>query len=95
MRFSQKSGSFGALAALTLNLLSRSVSAQVVPPAGNETGVLAHAFELGSLTLADSRWGDNQNRTLTYLLWLDPDRLLYNFRANHGLSTKGATPHGG
>ncbi|OLE21318.1 MAG: hypothetical protein AUG49_22380, partial [Catenulispora sp. 13_1_20CM_3_70_7] len=40
-------------------------------------------------------WLDNQNRTLTYLRFVDADRLLYNFRANHRLSTNGAAPGGG
>ena len=26
---------------------------------------------------------DNQNRTLSYLRFIDVDRLLYSFRANH------------
>ncbi|PKS12433.1 hypothetical protein jhhlp_000639 [Lomentospora prolificans] len=89
------SSSLGALAALTLSMLSSPAMAQVVPPAGTETGVLVQPFELSSVSLGDSRWADNQNRTLSYLLWVDPDRLLYNFRSNHGLSTQGATPHGG
>jgi DUF1680 family protein len=38
---------------------------------------------------------DNQNRTINYLKWINVDRLLYNFRANHRLSTQGATPNGG
>lgn len=34
-------------------------------------------------------------RDKAYLLSLDPDRLLYTFRANYGLSTSNATPYGG
>jgi DUF1680 family protein len=37
----------------------------------------------------------NQNRTVNYLKWVDVERLLYNFRANHRLSTRGATANGG
>ncbi|KAJ3528692.1 hypothetical protein NM208_g10088 [Fusarium decemcellulare] len=55
----------------------------------------ASAFDLSEVTLTDSRWMDNQNRTLTYLLSIDPDRLLYVFRANHKLDTKGAQKNGG
>ncbi|KAK4241858.1 hypothetical protein C8A03DRAFT_30026 [Achaetomium macrosporum] len=58
-------------------------------------GVSARPFDLSEVYLTESRWMANQNRTLTYLKWVDVDRLLYNFRANHGLSTKGATPNGG
>jgi DUF1680 family protein len=52
-------------------------------------------FDMSSISLTDSRWMDNQNRTVSYLKWVDVDRLLYNFRANHRVSTKGATPNGG
>lgn len=38
---------------------------------------------------------DNQNRTLSYLKSIDPDRLLYVFRATHKLATNGAVPNGG
>jgi DUF1680 family protein len=36
-----------------------------------------------------------QNRTLNYLKYVDLDRLLYNFRSTHKLSTEGAEPGGG
>jgi DUF1680 family protein len=55
----------------------------------------ASAFDLGQVHLTTSRWLDNQNRTLKYLRFVDVDRLLYNFRANHRLSTKGAAANGG
>ncbi|TDC68132.1 hypothetical protein E1283_27840, partial [Streptomyces hainanensis] len=42
-----------------------------------------------------SRWLDNENRTRAYLRFVDVERLLYNFRANHRLSTNGAAPGGG
>lgn len=52
-------------------------------------------FELGQVRLTASRWLDNQNRTRAYLRFVDTDRLLYNFRANHGVSTRGAAATGG
>ncbi|HCU50892.1 MAG TPA: hypothetical protein DGG94_14010 [Micromonosporaceae bacterium] len=58
-------------------------------------GVSAYPFELGQVRLTASRWLDNQNRTLAYLRFIDADRLLYNFRMNHRLSTGGAAPCGG
>lgn len=61
----------------------------------NLVGVFTQPFDLSSVSLTDSRWMGNQNRTISYLKFIDVDRLLYNFRANHGLSTKGATPNGG
>jgi DUF1680 family protein len=57
--------------------------------------VLAHPFELGQVRLTASRWLDNQNRTQNYLRFVDVERLLYNFRANHRLSTNGASANGG
>ncbi|KAF4119917.1 Uncharacterized conserved protein, DUF1680 family [Geosmithia morbida] len=55
----------------------------------------AEPFNLSRLTLHPSRWQDNQDRTLSYLHYVDLDRLLYNFRSNHGLSTAGAAVNGG
>ncbi|GAB3167998.1 beta-L-arabinofuranosidase domain-containing protein [Streptomyces incanus] len=48
-----------------------------------------------SIGASASRWLDNQNRTAAYLRFVDVDRLLYNFRANHRLSTAGAAATGG
>lgn len=64
-------------------------------PARPDIGVSAYAFELGQVRLTGGRWLDNQNRTLSYLRSVDVDRLLYNFRANHRLSTNGAAANGG
>ncbi len=55
----------------------------------------ASPFDPGQVQLTTSRWLDNQNRTLNYLRFVDTDRLLYNVRANHKLSTKGAATNGG
>ncbi|KAK4129690.1 DUF1680-domain-containing protein [Parathielavia appendiculata] len=64
-------------------------------PAATEASTLVSPFNLSAVSLTDSRWMDNQKRTVNYLKWVDLERLLYNFRATHGLSTKGATPNGG
>ncbi|WP_369799865.1 beta-L-arabinofuranosidase domain-containing protein [Micromonospora sp. HK10] len=64
-------------------------------PVRADIGVSAYAFDLGQVRLTASRWLDNQNRTLSYLRFVDVDRLLYNFRANHRLSTNGAAANGG
>lgn len=64
-------------------------------PRAEEIGASAFAFNLSQVTLGAGRWMENQNRTLNYLVWVDPDRLLYNFRANHGLDTGDADPVGG
>lgn len=69
--------------------------AATIPPVRADLGVAAFGFDLGEVRLTASRWLDNQNRTLAYLRFIDADRLLYNFRANHRLSTGGATACGG
>ena len=55
----------------------------------------AEPFGMGDVQLLDSRWLGNQERTLAYLQFVDVDRLLYTFRANHGLDTQGAEAMGG
>ncbi|KAF5717946.1 hypothetical protein FMUND_5490 [Fusarium mundagurra] len=67
----------------------------ILPVSGQAVNDVADAFDLTQVSLTDSRWMDNQNRTLNYLLSVDPDRLLYVFRKNHGLDTKGAQANGG
>ncbi|MFC7535122.1 beta-L-arabinofuranosidase domain-containing protein [Actinoplanes sp. GCM10030250] len=69
--------------------------AAIVPPARADIGVAAQPFDPGQVRLTAGRWLDNQNRTLNYLRFVDVDRLLYNFRANHRLSTGGAASNGG
>ncbi|KAL2880384.1 hypothetical protein SGCOL_004101 [Colletotrichum sp. CLE4] len=71
------------------------VTAQAVPPVYQEKGVSAWAFDMSQVTLSSGRFFDNQARTLTYLKWVDVERLLYNFRKNHGLSTNNAATNGG
>src|SRR5688572_12100262 len=69
--------------------------AAAVPPVRPDLGVSAFPFELGQVRLSAGRWLDNQNRTLSYLRFIDVERLLYAFRVNHRLSTLGASPCGG
>src|SRR5688572_8093097 len=83
----------GALA--TSGALLPGIAAAAIPPVRPDTGVAASPFDLGQVRLTASRWMDNQNRTLAYLRFIDVDRLLYSFRANHRLSTNGAQPCGG
>lgn len=80
----------GCLAAATMT------TAQSIPPITvPEVGVSAYPFNLSQVALSSSRWADNQNRTLNYLRSVNVDRLLYNFRATHKLSTNGAAANGG
>ncbi|GIG90594.1 beta-L-arabinofuranosidase domain-containing protein [Plantactinospora endophytica] len=76
-------------------VLGRQPAQAAIAPARPDIGVSAYAFDLGQVRLSASRWLDNQNRTVTYLRFVDVNRLLYNFRANHRLSTNGAAANGG
>ncbi|UOX93026.1 glycoside hydrolase family 127 protein [Amycolatopsis sp. FBCC-B4732] len=69
--------------------------AAAAPARAAAAGVAASPFGLGQVRLTASRWLDNQQRTQNYLRFVDADRLLYNFRANHRLSTGGAAANGG
>ncbi|KAK2807438.1 hypothetical protein FQN51_003265 [Onygenales sp. PD_10] len=71
------------------------VNGQGATPVQPEIGVAAYPFDLSEVALTSGRWLENQDRTLNYVKTVDVDRLLYNFRANHKLSTNGATPNGG
>ncbi|MEV4028180.1 beta-L-arabinofuranosidase domain-containing protein [Actinosynnema sp. NPDC050801] len=77
------------------SLFTGTASAAAVPPVRGDIGVSAHPFDLSQVRLTTGRWLDNQNRTLSYLRFVDVNRLLYNFRANHRLSTQGAAALGG
>ncbi|MEH1124066.1 beta-L-arabinofuranosidase domain-containing protein [Micromonospora sp. CPCC 206061] len=74
---------------------ARPALAAELPPARADIGVSAYPFPLGQVRLNPGRFMDNQTRTLNYLRFVDVDRLLYNFRANHRLSTNGAASNGG
>ncbi|GAA2734856.1 beta-L-arabinofuranosidase domain-containing protein [Streptomyces nogalater] len=84
-----------AVASAAGPVLGGSAAHAALPPARPDIGAQAFPFELGQVRLTASRWLDNQNRTLNYLRFVDVDRLLYNFRANHRLSTNGAAATGG
>ena len=55
----------------------------------------AQPFQLQNVQLLDGPFRDAMLRDKAYLLSLNPDRLLYTFRLNYGLSTSNAVPHGG
>ncbi|MBB4912311.1 beta-L-arabinofuranosidase domain-containing protein [Actinophytocola algeriensis] len=84
-----------AAAATAMPTLLSGVAGAVVAPVRQDIGVSAYPFDLGQVRLTAGRWLDNQNRTLSYLRFVNVDRLLYNFRANHRLSTNGAAALGG
>jgi DUF1680 family protein len=77
---------------LPLTVWARSERASATLP---EHGVPAHPFPLSQVSLLAGPFQDNMKRTINYLSFVDPDRLLYTFRANVGLPTNGAPPCGG
>ncbi|HTJ36365.1 MAG TPA: beta-L-arabinofuranosidase domain-containing protein [Dactylosporangium sp.] len=94
-RLLQTSGAVAMATVAAAPLVAEGAADAVVAPARADTGVSAFAFDLGQVKLTAGRLMDNQSRTLAYLRFLDVDRMLYNFRANHRLSTNGATATGG
>ncbi|THD78529.1 MAG: glycoside hydrolase family 127 protein [Phenylobacterium sp.] len=56
---------------------------------GPASGRRAEPFPLGAVRLTPSIWADAVAANRRYLLSLDPDRLLHNFRAGAGLAPKG------
>ncbi|USP74651.1 hypothetical protein yc1106_01925 [Curvularia clavata] len=72
-------------------IFAQTIPTIVVP----EVGTSAYEFDLSQIALSNSRWKDNENRTLNYLKAVNVDRLLYNFRATHKLSTQGAQANSG
>ncbi|MDG6108602.1 glycoside hydrolase family 127 protein [Dactylosporangium aurantiacum] len=84
-----------AAASAAAPLLGDATAGAAVAPARADIGVSAYPFDLGQVRLTTGRWLDNQNRTLAYLQFVDVNRMLYNFRANHRLSTAGAAANGG
>ncbi|MBB4617349.1 glycoside hydrolase family 127 protein [Sphingomonas abaci] len=63
-------------------------------PAGQRRTPVVHPFDLSAVTLADSPFLHAQKKTEAYLLSLDPDRMLHNFRVNAGLKPR-APVYGG
>lgn len=57
-------------------------------------GSALQSFSLGQLRLLDSRFQENQARTLAYLKFVDLDRLLHVYRLTHKIETH-ATANGG
>ena len=69
----------------------------ISPPAGANAGSLpatARAFPLSSVRLLPSPFLDAVQVNLRYLMSLDSDRLLHNFRTGAGLTPKGAVYDG-
>jgi hypothetical protein len=50
---------------LTIGLVAAPMANAQVSPVVPEAGVSAHAFDMSQVTLSNSRWSDNQKRTLS------------------------------
>jgi len=72
-------GSFGAA------LLPNWLAGQSLP-----VSPVSQTFDLQAVRLLDGPFRDAQQRDAAYMLSLDPDRMLHNFRVNAGLKPKGA-----
>lgn len=74
-----------------------SASLQTAQAMASDEGVtMIKEFPMSELRLTNgSAFMQATQLNLEYLLMLDPDRLLYTFRVNANLSTKGAKPLGG
>ncbi|KAK4189495.1 hypothetical protein QBC35DRAFT_430725 [Podospora australis] len=77
---------------LTIAFLASTTSAHAAVP---NTPTSPQPFPMSQVSLLPSRWQENENRTLNYLKSVSLDRLLYNFRLNHRLSTQNAAPNRG
>ncbi len=80
---------------LTLSLLlSVSVNAEPIPSVPDAISLNAQPFPLDQVHLLSGYIKDKQDLTFDYLLSLDPQRLLYNFRIAAGIKTT-VKPYGG
>src|SRR6185295_3824612 len=69
-------------------------TAAALAAARPDFGVSVFAFPLSKVTLLDGPFKANMGRTMAYLAFVDPDRLLHTFRLNVGLPSS-AQPIGG
>ena len=83
-----------ALMAGTILSTARPAAAFVADSAAAIPAARLRAFDLADVTLSDSPFLHAQHKTEAYLLALQPDRLLHNFRINAGLTPK-APVYGG
>jgi DUF1680 family protein len=77
-----------ATALTSAHMAGAAAQQQRVQPGGSR--LKAEPFSLSSVRLLDGPFKRAQERDLAYLLSLEPDRLLHNFRTEAGLPPKGA-----
>ena len=83
-----------ALAAGWIPTLSASAFAAESPPALNGPPARLQSFDMADVRLSEGPFLHAQRMTETYLIRLQPDRMLHNFRVNAGLAPK-APVYGG
>jgi len=83
-----------ALAAGTFSLAPASAFAIEPQKSGAAPVAKLQPFDLADVELGEGRFLHAQRKTAAYLLSLDPDRMLHNFRVNAGLQPK-APVYGG
>jgi hypothetical protein len=81
--------------AIAIAAFIASVVAHGIGTVDAEIVTSAFPFDMSQVSLNPGRLMENQDRTLRYLKWVDVERLLYNFRVTHKLSTSNAVPNGG
>ena len=84
----------GALAAGWALAMSRPAQAAERAPAAGRPVARLQPFDMADVTLGEGPFLHAQRRTQAYLLTLQPDRMLHNFRVNAGLTPK-APVYGG
>lgn len=76
--------------------LARSARVAGRDAGGSPVSAQVEALPLGNVRLSNtSRLWEAQRINTAYLVKLDPERLLYQFRTIAGLPTQGAVPYGG
>ena len=83
-----------ALMAGSFFAMAREASAQAAPGGTALPAAPLRPFDLRDVTLLDSPFLHAETKTRAYLLTLQPDRMLHNFRVNAGLKPK-APVYGG
>lgn len=84
----------GALMAGAFSFAAQSASAMTLDERSGRSTTNLRAFDLADVTLDEGPFLHAQRKTEAYLLALQPDRLLHNFRVNAGLQPR-APVYGG
>ena len=92
-RFLTSAGT-GALIAGSLPFASPSAWAATTPPVAGHVAAMLQPFDMADVEFGEGPFLHAQHMTKAYLLRLEPNRVLHNFRVNTGLPPK-APVYGG